>query len=203
MKSLVFSLAGVVVLSLTLGVTRANAAQNPTPFVNQPLIPASVAPGGANFTLTVNGTGFVSGSVVDWNGSPRTTTFVSSSQVTATILNSDILTAATASVTVVSPAPGGGASNIVFLPVREPAAFVSLNTSSFETQYSPYDAVVGDFNNDGIQDMAVVTEGSSPGISILLGRGDGTFTQGREYSLPDTVPYSIFAADVNNDGTWI
>jgi hypothetical protein len=107
MKSLVFPLAGIIVLSLTLGVTLANAVQNPTPFVNQPLIPASVAPGGANFTLTVNGTGFVSGSVVDWNGSPRTTTFVSGSQVTATILSSDIATVGTASVTVVSPAPGG------------------------------------------------------------------------------------------------
>ncbi|HLW87349.1 MAG TPA: FG-GAP-like repeat-containing protein [Terriglobales bacterium] len=190
----------VVSLLIVLGITLAGATQNPTPFVNQPLIPASVAPGGASFTLTMNGTGFVSGSVVNWNSSPRTTTFVSSSQLTATILSSDIATATTASVTVVSPAPGGGASNIVFLPVREPASFVSLNASGSETQYSPYDSVVGDFNNDGIQDMAVVTEGSSPEISILLGRGDGTFSQGSVYSLSGTSPDSIFAADINNDG---
>jgi hypothetical protein len=200
MKSLVFSLAGIILLSLTLGVTLASAAQNPTPFVNQPLIPASVAPGGAGFTLTINGTGFVSGSAVNWNGSLRTTTFVSSSQVTATILSSDIATATTASVTVVSPAPGGGASNIVFLPVREPSSFVSLNATGFGAQYSPFDSVVGDFNNDEIQDMAVVTEGSSPEISILLGRGNGTFSQGSVYSLSGTSPDSIFAADVNDDG---
>jgi hypothetical protein len=44
-------------------------AQNPVPLINQPLVPDAVAPGGAEFTLTVNGTGFVSGSVVNWNGS--------------------------------------------------------------------------------------------------------------------------------------
>jgi len=55
-------------------------AANPVPIINQPLVPGSAAPGGPAFTLTVNGTGFVSGSTVNWNGSPRTTTFVSGSQ---------------------------------------------------------------------------------------------------------------------------
>ena len=52
----------VVVLSAALC-----AQTNPVPFVNNPLVPASVAPGGPSFTLTVNGTGFVPGSVVNWN----------------------------------------------------------------------------------------------------------------------------------------
>jgi hypothetical protein len=45
-------------------------AQNPVPFVNQPLVPDAAAPGGPDFTLTVNGTGFISGSVVSWNTPP-------------------------------------------------------------------------------------------------------------------------------------
>ncbi|MGA2696369.1 MAG: hypothetical protein ABSE92_09920, partial [Terriglobales bacterium] len=106
------------------------AANNPVPFVNQPLVPASVAPGGNNFQLTVNGTGFVSGSTVNWNGSPRATSFVNQGQLTATILSTDIATASTASITVTSPAPGGGASSVVFLPVRNPSSFVSLNAST-------------------------------------------------------------------------
>ncbi len=40
---------------------------NPVPLVNQPLVPTTAAPGGPAFTLTVNGTGFVSGAVVNWN----------------------------------------------------------------------------------------------------------------------------------------
>ena len=40
-------------------------AQNPVPFVNQPLVPSAVAPGGPDFALTVNGTGFVNGATVN------------------------------------------------------------------------------------------------------------------------------------------
>jgi len=54
---------------------------NPAPTITS-LAPASGTAGGAAFTLTVNGTGFVSGSsVVNWNGSGRTTTFVSATQL--------------------------------------------------------------------------------------------------------------------------
>src|SRR5262249_32881698 len=65
---------------------------------------------GPAFTLTVNGSGFVSGSAVRWNGSSRPTTFVNSSQLTAMIPASDIATVGSAQVTVNSPAPGGGVS---------------------------------------------------------------------------------------------
>src|SRR5262249_61099670 len=39
------------------------------------LSPNSAAAGGAAFTLTVNGSNFVAGAVVQWNGAARTTTF--------------------------------------------------------------------------------------------------------------------------------
>jgi len=181
MKSLRSLALVVVVLNAAFAV-----AVNPTPFVNQPLIPASVAPGGPTFTLTVNGTGFVSGSTVNWNGSPRSTAFVNASQLTATILSTDIATASTASVTVVSPTPGGGTSNVVFLPVREPASFVSFSSDSFETQLSTYRMAVADFNKDGIQDMAVGlydNPSNFRAISILGGKGDGTFSQGPQYPV--------------------
>lgn len=58
---------------------------SPVPFINLPLVPVTVAPGTGAFTLTVNGTGFVTGSVVDWNGIPLATTYISGSQLTATV----------------------------------------------------------------------------------------------------------------------
>ena len=82
---------------------------NPTP-TEISIAPPSATAGGAGFTLTVNGAGFISTSVVKFNGVARTTTFVSSTQVTAAITASDIATAGTASVTVTNPAPGGGTS---------------------------------------------------------------------------------------------
>jgi hypothetical protein len=61
--------------------------------------PSSATAGGNAFTLTVNGTNFISGqSTVTWNGSNRTTTFVSATQLTADISAADIATAGSASV---------------------------------------------------------------------------------------------------------
>src|SRR5690242_7552695 len=78
------ALFSVVVLLTCLELSAA-AQTNPAPLVNQPLVPASIAPGGPGFALIVNGSGFVSGSEVNWNGTSRPTSFVSSSQLKATI----------------------------------------------------------------------------------------------------------------------
>ncbi|MGC1675335.1 MAG: IPT/TIG domain-containing protein, partial [Candidatus Acidiferrales bacterium] len=92
--------------------------------------PMSATPKGAAFTITVNGTNFVagsadslcnamppsppySGSVVSWNGSPRCTTFVSSTQLTAQITNTDIQTAGCDNISVFTY---GGGGNVVYSP---------------------------------------------------------------------------------------
>jgi hypothetical protein len=64
--------------------------------------PPNAVAGGPQFTLTVNGANFVTGAVVTWSGSSRATTFVSSTQLSATILASDIATSGNANVTVVN-----------------------------------------------------------------------------------------------------
>ncbi len=47
------------------------------------LSPASAISGGPAFTLTVNGYGFTSDTVVEWNNAPLPTTYVSPTQLTA------------------------------------------------------------------------------------------------------------------------
>jgi hypothetical protein len=101
---------------------------NPVPYVNQPLVPDTVAPGGHDFTLIVNGTGFIPGAVVNWNGEPRRTKFINASKLTATITSSDIAESGTASVSVVNPGTEA-TSNIVFFPV-----VVSVTSVSFARQ---------------------------------------------------------------------
>ena len=96
----------------------------PPPATLTGLSPSSAAAGAPGFTLTVNGTGFVSGASVRWNGADRTTTFVNSAQLTAAIPASDIAAAGTAQVTVVNP--GAVASNalpftVTALPRPAPA----------------------------------------------------------------------------------
>jgi hypothetical protein len=73
-----------------------------------------------SFTLTVNGSNFVSDSVVRWNGNNRATHFVNSGQLTATILSSDLTVYDTFPVTVFSPAPGGGTSGAKIFTVVDP-----------------------------------------------------------------------------------
>lgn len=65
--------------------------------------PTTKGIGEPGFTLTVNGVSFVNGATVTWNNSNRTTVFVSSTQVTATINASDLLTIQSAQVRVVNP----------------------------------------------------------------------------------------------------
>jgi hypothetical protein len=118
-KSLFTLCSHILLVTLLAGTSMAR--RNPAPLVDQPLVPASVRPGSKGFTLTVNGSGFASGAVVKWNGSPRLTVVNSNDQVQAGIETSDVAKAGTARVTVVNPRPGGGASNVVYLPIREPA----------------------------------------------------------------------------------
>ena len=67
------------------------------------LTPDTVLEGGANFTLTVNGTNFVNGeSIIQWNGVNKTTTFISNTQLSATILAADIANDGTVPVTVLN-----------------------------------------------------------------------------------------------------
>ena len=77
--------------------------------------------GGSGFTLTVQGSGFLSTSTVQWNGTPLVTTFVSGSQVTAAIPAASITTSATAQVTVTNPSPGGGVSSAASFTVNAAA----------------------------------------------------------------------------------
>ena len=64
------------------------------------------------FTLTVIGTNFVSGSIVNFGGQQRATTFVSATQLTAAIQAGDLATPGQVDVFVVNPAPGGGDSTV-------------------------------------------------------------------------------------------
>lgn len=76
-----------------------NPAGNNGPTITS-LSPSSAALNGSAFTLTVNGTNFVQGDYLTWNGGLRTTTVTSSTQLTADILASDLVIQQVASVSV-------------------------------------------------------------------------------------------------------
>jgi len=88
------------------------------------LSPGTATSGGAAFTLTVNGTNFENApsSVVRWNGNDRPTTYVSSTQLTASIPASDITSPVFAQITVHNPTAGLTSNAVSFTVSGPPVA---------------------------------------------------------------------------------
>src|SRR5439155_20471380 len=112
----------VVPFLFVLAVASSALAANPT---ITSINPSCAIAGGPQFTLSVIGTNYDNTSVVRWNGANRTTTFVSSTQLTAIVLAADIATAGTAPVTVKNST--GSASNPVTFTIVAPPTISSLN----------------------------------------------------------------------------
>lgn len=169
------------VLSLAIFPPMASAATNPIPQLD-PVAPNAVAPGTIGFTLTVTGTGFVSGSTIIWNGSSLTTTFVSSSKLLALLPTAKVAIASTASINVFSPGPGGGYSNTQYFETTlfySQIYFTEMSVTGKNNLTSP--VVGGDFNRDGKADLAVAS-GST--VYVMLGNGDGTVQRAKGTAGP-------------------
>lgn len=114
--------------------------------------------------------------------------------------------AQTATVTVVSPTPGGGTSNAVYFPVRRSSSAVAFARRDLPLTLASGSYLsalaVGDFNQDGKLDVAIAltqNQGSLATVEVFLGNGDGTF------QTPISTPLSIdvntlLVGDFNGDG---
>jgi uncharacterized protein (TIGR03437 family) len=122
---------GWLVPTLSEGTARLDALHGILTSVAPPLAavtslaPSSATAGRAGFTLTVTGTGFLSGATVQWNGAPLATTFSSATQLTAAVPASLIATAGSASITVSNP--GGMASKAVSFTINPPGISISAS----------------------------------------------------------------------------
>ncbi|HEX2909755.1 MAG TPA: proprotein convertase P-domain-containing protein [Chloroflexia bacterium] len=86
------------------------SAGNPPPVVSA-LLPASTVVNGPAFTLAVYGDNFVSGSVIQWNGTNLPTTFVNSAELVAQVNATSLTAAGFVGVTVSNQGAGGAVSN--------------------------------------------------------------------------------------------
>src|SRR5579872_5229117 len=85
-------------------------------------------------------------------------------------------------------------------PLTEPVnalpanGFQQVSTPALTARTSP--SAVGDFNADGKADLVIATP---TGVSVLLGKGDGTFQTPAPYAVGGNTR-SIVVADFNGDG---
>ncbi len=101
-----------------------NQANNPVPALAS-LETDSAVEGSPDFTLTLHGSNFIHSSVVDWNGAPLATAYVSATELQALVPAADLADEGRANVTVFNPAPGGGTSNVLTFTVLDAPLTIS------------------------------------------------------------------------------
>ena len=111
----------------------AESILNPVPTASS----ATVAGLGPAYTVTVNGSGFVSGAQVQVQGTTATTTAVSATQITATVNLTLGLGTTTVPLTVSNPDPGGTTSAAVNAGVTIPAAVSAAARLLDQTTFGP------------------------------------------------------------------
>jgi hypothetical protein len=200
-KSHVARMLGVAAVAFLLG--SAAYAANPVPTVTGPVHPQAVAPGRGDFILTVYGANFVSGAVINWNGSPRSTTFISSRELQGKILASDVAKPTAGYITVTNPAPGGGPSSSSYAIVEVHTPTKTVAPGAPHTYLLGGDPMLfltpAPFHKADTLDL--LGGGGSGNVYLLSGKGDGTFAStvvGHQY-------YNLYGCshavgDFNNDG---
>ncbi len=119
--------------------TEGSTAVNPLPAAVS-MSPNAAAAGSATFTITLTGTNFTNTTTINWNGGALVTTYLSTTQISAIVPAANITTVGTASVTAVSPTPGGGTSAVLTFTI---SSGVVNNPSPSATAISPLTITAG------------------------------------------------------------
>jgi hypothetical protein len=91
-------------------------------------------------------------------------------------------------------------SNLAVVLGNGSGGFTAATGSPFTVGTEPESVAVGDFNRDGIEDLAIANR-SSHDVTVLLGNGSGGFTAavGSPFAVGND-PMSLVAGDFNGDG---
>jgi probable HAF family extracellular repeat protein len=180
--------SGEIVGNAYNSATNEFAAFAATPLVPVPSIssiqPNSSDAGSAAFILTVNGSKFVSGDTVEWNGVPLVTTYVSATKLSAKVTGAEVATAGSAAVTVVDTAADNVTSNAALFTI--PLTSIVITSQSIKTISGGYSITLS-LRNSGFKtvlDVALTgaylatssTSSSLPVDIVIASNGTKTVT---------------------------
>ena len=143
--------------------------------------------------LTVNGSGFVSSSLVKWNGAALPTTFVSSGQLKAVVHSA------------VGDFNGDGRLDLAVTNFYDNTLSMGNGEGTFQPAVTyavgnaPASVAVGDLNGDGKLDLTVANFSDNT-VSVLLGNGDSTFTSASGAPSKNAADYG---RDIAVFGPWL
>lgn len=199
--------------SNTLQITVAEA--NPVPVLTS-ISPTNINEDSSGFTLTLTGTGFLPDSIVRWDGGDLATTYVSPTELQATVTAELLAAAGTADVTVFNPAPGGGTSDAQTFTINAVAALTRTNLlqrrgTGASTSFTPPNnsllvVVVGVCRNSGSVDPSShITLGNSAGLTftprVTIGSAVPWSRGVRIYTAPVTTGVSMTVTPGLSEGT--
>jgi hypothetical protein len=191
-----FTIEGDVAIALN------EAIINPVPAIAS-LGTTSAAEGSSDLALTVSGSNYVSSSTVEWNGVALSTTFVSGTELEATIPAADLADEGTANITVANPGSGPSNGQQFTVTIAPPAAALSAPAVGIVNQSlsfalsanspSPVDQAAGfgytiNWGDGTAQnpDLQLIPASANNGRSV---------TASHSYAFPGAYPVQVTASD--------
>ncbi len=172
--------------------------------------PSAGTVGGAAFTLTATGSGFVTNSQIAWNGGVLPTNYVSATQLTAQVPAGDLATMESVSVSVVNPAPGGGKSTNQYFYVSSSGTTLSVvpvyaSDIAWDATHGLFYASLSSTNSvvsiNPVNGTIVTTQAAGSGPNLLSISSDDSYLWvgedgsglTRRFNLPSLAPDSTIS----------
>ena len=153
---------------------------NPAPTITS-FTPVSFTTASSSTTVSIVGKGFVPATTINVNGTSRSTSYVSATQVNTILTVADLAGAGNLNITAVNPAPGGGTSAASSLPVNNPVPTI--------TALTPTAAIAGNTNTTPV---AVTGTNFVAGSTVLV----GTSARATAYVSATQLTTALTVADV-------
>jgi len=150
-------------------------AVNPLPTLIS-ISPLSAKAGAPAFTLTLNGTNFLSSSTVTWNGTLLPVTYLSGTQLTVSVPASAIAASGTAEIMVSNPSPGGGSSTALPFDITGLTAPTVTITSSANPVLLQNPVTIAVSTDSTATGMVTFMDGTAVLGSAALANGVAAYT---------------------------